>query len=156
MSKVDWGNAEQVSKVLKKDGFLLRHASKQLRNDDKVVSRAVQTDGAALQHADLSGILRGNRKVALTAVKQDGEALQFVPRDLRRDREVVTAACSQNGHGKDGVYNGCILFSRPITVFFSFRVSAAVPRTSPALCRRQPEVKRRSGARGHEQRVAKL
>jgi len=84
----NWDDAAQVTKAVKRDGFLLKNASEKLRGDAGVVTKAVQTDGAALQHADLSGILRGNRKVALTAVRQDGEALEFVPSDLRSDREV--------------------------------------------------------------------
>ena len=75
---VDWGNSDQVRKALKHNGFDLQYASAALKQHDKTVLRAVQTNGTALKHADLTGILRGNRKIALAAVTNDGEALQYV------------------------------------------------------------------------------
>ena len=87
-TNVDWEDEDQVKAAVKKDGYLLRFASAQLKTHDKTVLKAVQRNGSALMYANLTGILRGNRKIALAAVSQDGEALEFVASDLRRDREV--------------------------------------------------------------------
>jgi len=97
-SKVDWKNKEAVREAVAKDGHLLRKASKDLKKDEKTVLIAVTKNGPALQHADLTGILRGNRKIAIAACNEDGESLQFVASDLRNvDREVVRVACATNG-----------------------------------------------------------
>ena len=83
---------KKVMKKVKKSAHALRHASAGVREDADIVTAAVARDGTAMEHAILSGILRGNRKVALAAVQNDGRALEHVAPMLRGDREVATAA----------------------------------------------------------------
>ena len=69
---------KKVKKKVKKSAHALRHASAGVREDADIVTAAVARDGTAMEHAILSGILRGNRKVALAAVQNDGRALEHV------------------------------------------------------------------------------
>mmetsp|Transcript_37836 Transcript_37836/g.48993 ORF Transcript_37836/g.48993 Transcript_37836/m.48993 type:complete len:98 (+) Transcript_37836:156-449(+) len=90
---MDWNDKELVIDCIKKskNGYNLKYASLELRNDVEVVIAAVEEDGGALQCADLTGILRGNREVALAACLQDGESLEYVAFDLRGNSEIVIA-----------------------------------------------------------------
>ena len=96
-SKVDWKNKEAVRGAVAKDGHLLRKPRRTLKRTKESLI-AVTKNGPALQHADLTGILRGNRKIVFAACNEDGESLQFVASDLRNvAREVVRVACATNG-----------------------------------------------------------
>jgi hypothetical protein len=70
MNNVDWRDKDEVMEAVSVNGYNLKNASLELRNDAQVVICAVKHSGCALAYADLTGILRGNREVALTAVSQ--------------------------------------------------------------------------------------
>jgi hypothetical protein len=83
-------DAEIVSVAVGKDGRLLQHASQRLRNDSKVVLRAVGNKGGrALEFA--SARLREDRVVVEAAVMSDGMALEFAGK-FRADREIVESS----------------------------------------------------------------
>lgn len=87
---MDWKNKTDVLERVKKDGLLLRKASKGLRNDPEVVLAAIDNDGWALEFA--SKELRNNKEIVLKAVYYDGRPLQFASKELQNDPEVVLAA----------------------------------------------------------------
>ena len=59
-------------------------------DDIDIVLDAVRRDGYMLEHASLA--LRGNKEVVLAAVKEAGAALQYASYELRNDKDVVKAA----------------------------------------------------------------
>ena len=81
--------------AVKQNGWVLRHASAELRADRELVLAAVGQQGAVLEFA--SPELRADRDVVLAAVGQNGRALEFASPELRADRELVLAAVGQNG-----------------------------------------------------------
>ena len=91
---MDWGNKKQVLEAVRKDGKLLRYASKKLRGDKEVVLEAVKSDGWALEYA--SEELRRDREVVLEAVRQQGDALAYASKELKGDKEIVLEAVKQN------------------------------------------------------------
>ena len=66
-----------------------------LKNNEKIVTAAVSTNGMALKYA--SGAMKGNKAVVLAAVKQNGFALQYATDEMRCDSDVVRAAISTHG-----------------------------------------------------------
>ena len=66
-----------------------------LKNNEKIVTAAVSTNGMALKYA--SGAMKGNKGVVLAAVKQNGFALQYATDECRSDEDVVRAAIAQHG-----------------------------------------------------------
>ena len=87
-------NKMVVLEAVKKRGFNLEFASEELKNDREVVLMAVKKNGAALLFA--SGTLRKDREVVLEAVKENYFALKFASEELKNDREVVLEAVKEN------------------------------------------------------------
>jgi hypothetical protein len=75
------------------NGYSLRHARQDLKNDRYVVMVAVKESGDALEFA--SEDLRNNREVVMEAVKESGDALRYASEALKADRDVVLAAVGQ-------------------------------------------------------------
>ena len=81
-----------VLEAVKNNGFSLRFASYELRNDKEVVLEAVKNVGFALQFA--SETLRNDREVVLEAVKGSDfhhhftDILEFTSEEIRNDKEV--------------------------------------------------------------------
>jgi hypothetical protein len=65
----------EVLKAVKRDGYALKFASEELRNDKEVVIAAVGYKGTFLRH---------------------GRALKYASEELRNDIDVVRAALSQS------------------------------------------------------------
>ena len=76
-------------------GYVLEHASAELKANREVVLTAVVQNGGALRHA--SDELKANREVVLVAVAQNGFALECASAELKVDRDVVLAAVTQEG-----------------------------------------------------------
>jgi len=86
--------------AVKRNGWLLLHASAELRADREVVLAAVGQQGMALVFA--SAELRSDREVVLAAVEDCCEALHFASVELQADREVMLAAVRQRGSSRGG------------------------------------------------------
>lgn len=109
--------------AVNKDGNLLRYASAALRRDPEVVLAAVRNKMSAISSVDIS--LKNNREfikdavkiapsllftphikrefhkdkeIVLTAVKNDGYLVQYADGSLLTDREIASAAVSNNGN----------------------------------------------------------
>eukprot|EP00931_Biecheleriopsis_adriatica_P102375 TRINITY_DN77354_c0_g1_i1.p1 TRINITY_DN77354_c0_g1~~TRINITY_DN77354_c0_g1_i1.p1 ORF type:complete len:968 (+),score=273.11 TRINITY_DN77354_c0_g1_i1:87-2990(+) len=65
-------------------------------NDIRLMMKAVQRHGKALEHASVG--LKLIRELVLAAVQNDGEALQFAAEEHKADRQLVLEAVQQNGH----------------------------------------------------------
>jgi len=101
------------------DGYNLRYASDDLKNDKEVVIEAVRNEWRALgfasnlmkmdtdviiqaitsgcRLADLSNNIYGNKEVIMEAVQHEGTALQLAAEELRNDKTVVYAAVRNDG-----------------------------------------------------------
>ena len=86
------------NKGFKKDQNSLLHVSERLRDDEKVVRKAIRKNGLALQHA--SERLRDDKRIVLMAVRERGCALQYASERLRDNEEVVrnTEECQLDEH----------------------------------------------------------
>lgn len=88
MTKEEW-----IKKV-SNDGFLLKKAPEELRNDKDVVMAAISEQGYAFISA--SEELKNDKDVVMAAISQKGCVLQYTSERLRSDKEVVVAAIIQN------------------------------------------------------------
>jgi hypothetical protein len=109
-----------VRQIIKKDGWALRYAAKELledrqlvleatanfahvlcitpkhfRADPEIVITALQNDAWALYWVHPS--LKNDRKIIFTAVKTNGNILFSLPKKFLADREIVMEAVTQNG-----------------------------------------------------------
>ena len=88
-------------KAGKRNGFTLKYASDELKNDAEVVLAAINggdewgCSAKALEFA--SDELKDDKSIVMTAVSRHGEALCFASDRLRCDRDVVMAAVDQSG-----------------------------------------------------------
>ena len=86
-------------KAVKRNGFALKYASDELKNDAEVVLDAIEGDvdhfAKSLEFA--SDELKDDKTIVMTAVSRYGEALCFASDRLKRDRDVVMAAVDQSG-----------------------------------------------------------
>eukprot|EP00933_Yihiella_yeosuensis_P001159 TRINITY_DN10189_c0_g1_i1.p1 TRINITY_DN10189_c0_g1~~TRINITY_DN10189_c0_g1_i1.p1 ORF type:complete len:774 (-),score=162.54 TRINITY_DN10189_c0_g1_i1:268-2589(-) len=110
----------ELKRYVECHGSPLRHASKQLRSNRSIVSKAVQKDGSALLFTDSfagdqaivleavkttgwallfsSGELRSNKALVLEALNADGIALRFASKELQSDKEMAVRAVQRNGN----------------------------------------------------------
>ena len=88
-------------KAVKRNGFTLKYASDELKNDAEVVLAAINggdewgCSAKALEFA--SDELKDDKSIVMTAVSRHSEALCFASDRLRCDRDVVMAAVDQSG-----------------------------------------------------------
>mmetsp|Transcript_10162 Transcript_10162/g.37822 ORF Transcript_10162/g.37822 Transcript_10162/m.37822 type:complete len:484 (-) Transcript_10162:83-1534(-) len=87
-------NKRVVLESVKGFGKSLEYASEGLRADPLIVMEAVKVEGTSLQYASTS--LKSNRDIVLAAVTQSGWALEFANPVLGGDREIVSAAVRRN------------------------------------------------------------
>jgi hypothetical protein len=101
-----------VSMAVQQDGDALEYASKQLRDNEQVVMRALRSDThscnefAPLKH--VSERLRSIRHVVKAGVEQDGNAIQFASKALQGDAELVTTALGRYKH-PHGFVSDCMV-----------------------------------------------
>lgn len=80
--------------VVKNINNTLQYASLRLRDNNEIVSTAVNKTGLSLEHASLR--LQNNRGIVLSAVKQTGSALMYASTRLQNDHEIVLSAVTQD------------------------------------------------------------
>ena len=73
------------------------YVSDELRADRDLVLLLVRAGRDPFILKELAGELRRDREVVLAAVSQNGWAIQFAPEELRADQEIVEAAVAQWG-----------------------------------------------------------
>lgn len=74
----------------------LEEAPYHVRNDPRIVARAVKGNGRAFNFATQE--LKQNRSFVLSLVRMNGCVLQAASDELKGDQEIVLAAASQNEH----------------------------------------------------------
>ena len=74
-------------------GKALRCASKELRGDHEIVTRAVSQDGEALSCASVE--LKGDHEMVMKAVSQTGWALAYASNELRGDAGLIELALTR-------------------------------------------------------------
>lgn len=90
-------NEKLVSMAVQNDGDALEHASTKLRDNEEVVMRALRSSTHSCN--DFSPLkyaserLRGIRRVVKAGIEQDGNAIQFASKTLRGDAEIIATAC---------------------------------------------------------------
>ncbi|KAF0974925.1 hypothetical protein FDP41_006030 [Naegleria fowleri] len=92
---IDQANKEIMMKLVKEFGFLLKFASKELKNDRDIVLNAVKHDGWAFSYA--SHDLKSDREIAFQAVTKEPLTLNGMPDELINDKELVLVAVNQDG-----------------------------------------------------------
>ena len=93
--KFGLGTRSVAESAINRDSNALKYFSDEIKDDKKLVLKAVKFHGLALQHA--SERLRNDKQVVMKAVKQNGLALQYASEDLKLDYDVVLRAVNQNG-----------------------------------------------------------
>ena len=81
-------------------GFLLRHADKSLRDNDKVVIAAINSDWFALEYA--SNRIKKDKNIVEYALRKNGRALKYADKSIKKDRRLVLIALRggyDNGFG---------------------------------------------------------
>ncbi|WP_322961098.1 DUF4116 domain-containing protein [Mycoplasmopsis cynos] len=87
-SKELWSDKKFVLEAVKQNGYALEYASEELKKDRDIVLEAVKRDGHALQYA--SKELQNDKAVVLEAVKQDYRALEYASKELREDKKFIS------------------------------------------------------------------
>ena len=82
-------------KVLKREGILLDSVAPELISDEDVVLTAVSNYGYALEYA--SPELKDNKNIVLAAIKRSPRALTFASARLRKDIDLINVAFSLGG-----------------------------------------------------------
>ena len=84
-----------LSKV-RKDGWVLEKAPKELRGDKQLVLEAIKQQYDAIRYASTE--LQHDKEVVLTALKQHpAGAFCYVPDDLKQDKEMILASVQLDG-----------------------------------------------------------
>jgi hypothetical protein len=73
-----------------KNGCDLKDCNSLIKNNKKLVSKAIQSSWKSLEFA--SNELKNDYKIALKAIKQNGNALQFVSNELKNNKEFILKA----------------------------------------------------------------
>ena len=94
---------KEALEYVKKQGYLLRYLSLELKDDYDVVLTALKENSFAIEHA--SERLKNNKELALLAVKEYGYPLEHVSERLKNDKEVVLAAVKANGRALEYASN---------------------------------------------------
>ena len=87
---------EFVLECVKQDGRSLKFASINLQNDKEIVLRAVKKDGLSLKYASIN--LRNNKEIVLKAIKQNKYAFNFASIDLQDDKQFISIIIKQNNN----------------------------------------------------------
>ena len=82
---VELNDISVIINAIKKYGFVIEYASKNLRDNKEVMLAAVSTDGYSLRYA--SENLRENKEVVLAAVKNFGPALSYASINIQQDED---------------------------------------------------------------------
>lgn len=72
------------------DGNALQHASEEMKNNEAIVTAAVQQNVAALKYA--SEEMKNNEPIVMVAVLQDGNALEHASEEMNNNEAIVIAA----------------------------------------------------------------
>ena len=88
-----WWDKDFVLNQVRKDGLLLEHVSSSLRDDEEVVTAAVQQNPHALMWA--SERLQGDKDIVRVAVQKDAKALAWAIEKVRDDKDTVMMAVQQ-------------------------------------------------------------
>ena len=84
--------------AIRKNGEMLLHVTKELREDPEVVLEAVKQNYKVLQEASKEGLKTAfTKEIALEMVKQDGLMLEET-KEFVEDKDVVLEAVKQNGN----------------------------------------------------------
>lgn len=83
-------DSQLTSKVLRRNGELLKYASTRLQDSEDVVEIAVTNCAKALKFA--SERIQNDKKIVALAIKDCGRALEFASTLLRDDKEIVLLA----------------------------------------------------------------
>jgi hypothetical protein len=84
-----------VSRIIDRNGRLIRYLPDVYANDRRIALNAVQQNGFAYKHLCFS--LKMDREIVYTALRTNGLALRFVLDEYMNDEDVVLVAVSQNG-----------------------------------------------------------
>ena len=84
---MDWSDHTKLLQQIQQDGWALRNASEDLKNNREIVLAAVKQDGDALRYA--SEDIKIDKEIVMAAVKQQGYALQYASAALRNDRDIT-------------------------------------------------------------------
>jgi ribosomal protein L24E len=88
LNKNEKNDYDFIMDLVEKDGDYLKFASKKLKNDYKIVYKAVETSQkAVLKFA--SNELKDNFEIVLAAVKNNYHSLQFCSEKLKNNFEIV-------------------------------------------------------------------
>ena len=86
-----------VLAAVKQDGSVIQYVSESMKSDPKIMLAAVVgNDATALHHASKS--LKSDPKIVLAAVKRSGEALEYASKSLKSDPKIVLAAVKGNDY----------------------------------------------------------
>ena len=96
-------NLDNISKTFKNRNIILAsvkingnilHKATEFQNDIEIVTKAVKTNGSALQFA--SQELKSNKGVVLAAVNKNCNAILWSSEELKNDIEILSVAVRQN------------------------------------------------------------
>lgn len=73
--------------IVDNQGALLEFLSKNLKNNDRIVLKAVKNNGLSLQFA--SEELRNDKEIVLEAINQNTKAIEFASIDLQNDTDII-------------------------------------------------------------------
>lgn len=80
-------NKDEMLEEIKKYPFSIEYGSPELRDNEEVMSLAVQYEGQTLYFG--SKKIKNNEKVALSAINQDPIAIDFVSEELKNDKNFM-------------------------------------------------------------------
>jgi|TARA_Y100000294_G_C8548669_1_gene334296 hypothetical protein len=100
-----------VNEAIKKDGYCIKFAHKDLKKNYKIVLNAVKAISSPEVIKFIDKRFKKNKKIILTAVKKKGGALKYADKSLKKNREIVLAAVKEEKKRKFDDYGNALKYA---------------------------------------------